>query len=42
MNGLFFRGGGTKFMLDNDKKEMLFLLFMGKQTGGNEQGIQIK
>ena len=38
----FLGGGGTKFMPDNDKKEMLFLLFMGKQTGGNEQGIQIK
>ena len=29
-------------MHDNDKREMLFLLFLGKQTGGNEQAIQIE
>ena len=34
--------GKTKFVPDNDKKEILFLLFLRKQTKGNEQGIQIK
>ena len=36
-------GGKTKFMLNNDKREMLFFVVSGeKKNRGNEQGIQIK
>ena len=34
--------GKTKFMTDNDKREMLFFVVSGKTNWGNEKGIEIK
>ena len=34
--------GKTKFMHDNDKREMLFFVVSGKTNWGNEQEKQIK
>ena len=34
--------GRTKFMPDNDNREMHFFVVYGKTNWGNEYGIQIK